>query len=65
VKHGSVNATIPKDIAPENITLDEALKLIAARAANGKAPKPKTKAKGSKASKTKSKAKPAGSEASA
>jgi len=33
VKHGKVNATIPRDIDPESITLDEALVLIAERAA--------------------------------
>jgi DNA topoisomerase-1 len=32
VKHGKVNATIPKDVEPESITMDEALKLIAERA---------------------------------
>jgi len=32
VKHGKINATIPKGTEPENITLDEAIKLIAARA---------------------------------
>jgi DNA topoisomerase-1 len=36
VKHGKVNATIPKDKSPENITLDEAVSLIAERA--GKQP---------------------------
>ncbi len=44
VKHGSTNATLPKDIAPEEITLDEALALIAARAAKGPARKPARKA---------------------
>src|SRR5690606_39333456 len=33
VKHGKVNATLPKDIAPDQVTLNEALSLIAARAA--------------------------------
>jgi DNA topoisomerase-1 len=47
VKHGKVNATIPKDADPEKITLDEAVKLIAARAeaAGVKTAKPKAKAK--------------------
>ncbi|HEU0050728.1 MAG TPA: DNA topoisomerase, partial [Patescibacteria group bacterium] len=31
VKHGSVNATIPKDKTPETITLEEAVALLAAR----------------------------------
>jgi DNA topoisomerase-1 len=47
VKHGKVNATIPKGGDPATITMEEAVKLIAARAtANGKAaPKSKAKAK--------------------
>ncbi|MEW6118997.1 MAG: type I DNA topoisomerase [Pseudomonadota bacterium] len=44
VKHGSTNATLPKDITPEEITLDEALGLIAARVAKGPAKKPTKKA---------------------
>jgi DNA topoisomerase I len=44
VKHGSTNATLPKDITPEEITLDEALGLIAARVAKGPAKKPARKA---------------------
>ena len=32
VKHGKVNATLPKDVAPETVTLEEALPLLAARA---------------------------------
>jgi DNA topoisomerase-1 len=44
VKHGSTNATLPKDITPEEITLDEALGLIAARVAKGPAKKPVKKA---------------------
>jgi DNA topoisomerase-1 len=35
VKWGKINATIPKDIAPESITLDQAVGLIAERAAKG------------------------------
>ncbi len=62
VKHGKVNATIPKDVNPEEITMDQAVKLIAARAANGKpakTAKPKAKGKSGK------KAPSANSEASA
>jgi DNA topoisomerase-1 len=44
VKHGSTNATLPKDITPEEITLDEALGLIAARVAKGPVKKPTKKA---------------------
>lgn len=40
VKHAKTNATIPKDRDPESITLEEAIELIAARAA--KAPAKKT-----------------------
>jgi DNA topoisomerase-1 len=44
VKHGSVNATIPKDKTPENITLDEAVALITERAGKGPAKKAGRKA---------------------
>ncbi len=46
VNHGKVNATLPKDVDPELVTLEQALELIAARA--GKKPaggKKKTAAK--------------------
>ena len=62
VKHGKVNATIPKGADPEKITMDEAVKLIAARAENGKASKSKAKPKSTKA---KPKKQSANSEASA
>ena len=39
VKHGKVNATIPKDRDPEQVTMAEAVELIAARAAKGPAKK--------------------------
>ena len=35
VKCGKVNATLPKDMAPETVTMDDAVKLIAARIAAG------------------------------
>ena len=35
VRHGKVNATLPKDVTPEAVTLDEALELIATKAAKG------------------------------
>jgi DNA topoisomerase-1 len=44
VKHGKVNATLPKDRDPEQITLLEAVELLAARAAKGPAKKPARKA---------------------
>jgi DNA topoisomerase I len=58
VKHGTTNATLPKDITPEEITLDEALALIAARVAKGPAKKPtrKTAAKPAAEKKTGEKA---------
>jgi len=34
-RHGRVNATLPKEMAPEAVTLEEALELIAAKAAKG------------------------------
>ena len=35
VKHGKINATVPKDREPEQVTMDEAVALIAARDAKG------------------------------
>ncbi len=43
VKHGKVNATIPKDREPEQVTMEEAVALIAARSAKGPAKKKPTK----------------------
>jgi len=56
VKHGTTNATLPKDITPEEITLDEALALISARAAKGPAKKPVKKAAAKSAAAKKPKA---------
>ncbi len=50
VKHGKVNATLPKDRNPEQLTMAEAVELIAAREAKGPAKKPVRKAR--KTSKT-------------
>jgi len=53
VKHGKINATVPKDRDPETLTLTEAVELIAERSAKGPAKKPVRKArKPSKTSKT-------------
>ena len=41
VKHGGVNATVPRDIKPEDLTLDQAVALLAERAAKGGGKKPK------------------------
>jgi DNA topoisomerase-1 len=39
VKHGSTNATLPKGVTPEQVGLDQALSLLAAKAeAGGKKP---------------------------
>jgi DNA topoisomerase-1 len=59
VKHGKVNATLPKSLSPEAVTLDVAIGLIAEKAAkDGKGTrKPKAKAATKKtASKSKAKA---------
>ncbi len=39
VKHGRINASIPKSEKEETITLEQAVELLAARAAKGKSPK--------------------------
>jgi DNA topoisomerase I len=44
VKWDKVNATLPKGMAPEAVNLDEALALIAERAASGKKKVPARKA---------------------
>jgi DNA topoisomerase-1 len=65
VSHAGVNATLPKDKAPETITLEEALPLLAARAeylASGGGKRP-AKAKGKAATAAKTAAdKPTGQE---
>ena len=40
VNHGKVNATLPKDIAPETVTMDQALELLAAKAGKGPSKRP-------------------------
>lgn len=57
-RHGKVNATLPKDMSPDTITLEEALQLIAAKAAKGGAEKAARKPATKKAA-TKPKAKAA------
>ena len=39
VKHGKTNATLPKGVEPKDLTMDQAVELIAARAAKGPATK--------------------------
>jgi DNA topoisomerase-1 len=45
VRHGKVNATLPKDVTPEAVTLEAALELIAAKPAKDRTEKAKTKRK--------------------
>ncbi len=48
VNHGKINATLPKDLKPEDVSLEQALEMIAAKAAKGtkkKVVKKKTVAK--------------------
>jgi DNA topoisomerase-1 len=57
-RHGKINATLPKDVSPDDITLEEALELIAAKAAKGPTGKPSRKpAAKAKTAKPKAKAK--------
>jgi DNA topoisomerase-1 len=39
VKHGKLNASLPKGMSPDDITLDQAVELLAARAARGPSPR--------------------------
>ncbi|MBL4601941.1 MAG: hypothetical protein JKY84_04285, partial [Emcibacteraceae bacterium] len=59
VKYKRINATIPKDKDPKDITVEEAIELIKARASKGKKPraKPKKKVKAKAKPKAKPKAK--------
>src|SRR5262249_4929428 len=41
VKHDGTNATVPKDLKPEELTVDQAVSLLAERAAKGGGKKPK------------------------
>ncbi len=56
VKHGKINATLPKDMDPDSVTMEQALPLLAERAAKtgkGKAKKPAAKKKKAAPKKTK------------
>jgi len=45
VNHGKVNATLPRDMNPEEVTLEQALELIAAKAGKGSTARRKAPAK--------------------
>ena len=45
VKHGKTNATLPKDLDMDDVTLEQAVELIAAKVAKGGAKKAKPNAK--------------------
>jgi len=53
VKHGRINATVPPDVDPERLSLDEALKLLTAKAARSGARKAPHRAASAKAAKQK------------
>ena len=57
VKNGKVNATIPKEVAPETVTVEQAIEWIAAKIAKG--PKKKKKKAAPKKKKAAAKKKPA------
>jgi DNA topoisomerase-1 len=52
-RHGKINATLPKGVSPDDISLEEALELIAAKVAKG----PSVKTSRKPAAKTKAAAK--------
>ena len=56
VKHGGINATVPNDLKPEELTLDQAISLLAERAAKGGAKKPARAKKAAPKAKAKPKA---------
>jgi len=43
IKHGKINATLPKDLKPENLNIDQALEILAAKEAKGTKKKPAKK----------------------
>src|SRR6185369_17918498 len=51
IKHGKINATVPKEIEPTELTLERAVELIAERAAKTGAKAPKAKKATKKATK--------------
>ncbi len=57
VKHGSTNANVPRGADPQNVTLEEAVALLAARVAKGPGKKPARKAAAKAPAKKKASAK--------
>jgi DNA topoisomerase-1 len=57
VKHGKINATLPKDVSPESVSLEQAVELIAAKATKGKKPAKRAAKKTAKKAAKKSAAK--------
>jgi DNA topoisomerase-1 len=57
VNHAKVNATVPRDVKPEDVTLEQAVELLAEREARGPAKKKPARAKKTAAAKPKSRAK--------
>ncbi len=53
VTHNKVNATLPKGVTPEEVTVDQAVELLAKKAATGKPAKKKAAAKAKPAAKKK------------
>jgi DNA topoisomerase I len=45
VSHGGVNATLPREIEPETVTLDQAIELLNARSQSGRKSRPAAKAR--------------------
>ena len=65
VRHGKINATLPKGVSPDDITLEEGLELIAAKAAKDGVKGKKPTAKATKEKITKAKPAPKASKAKA
>jgi len=59
VNWGKINATLPKDLPPQDVTMEKAMELIIAKGATAKKAKPKAKAKAKSKAATKKPAKTA------
>jgi DNA topoisomerase-1 len=65
VNHGKVNATLPRDLKPEEVTLEQALELLAAKVGRGPAKRSASRAKKAPAKKTPAKKARSGARAAA